>query len=230
MSDVTTDSTTAKTDMAKRNLEQYVENGYKIFIDTCSMMGGDNINIDGFWGNVIPILHKYNAKIIVPVSCVKELTKNSEDASDAKKSDQASRALKTIKQLHNAGYIELRGEATDGDFADHVFKYVFMKFRMSHNLLLITQDRKLAEEILSYNDSEAVKSRYKVQVRKINPYGFLSTVFYSEGKKKLLTNVGSGENQAVPEEEKFRLYTVPSPPGLPNCSPSRILFHLSVYT
>lgn len=207
MSDVTTDSTTAKTDMAKRNLEQYVENGYKIFIDTCSMMGGDNINIDGFWGNVIPILHKYNAKIIVPVSCVKELTKNSEDASDAKKSDQASRALKTIKQLHNAGYIELRGEATDGDFADHVFKYVFMKFRMSHNLLLITQDRKLAEEILSYNDSEAVKSRYKVQVRKINPYGFLSTVFYSEGKKKLLTNMGSGENQVVPEEEKFRLCT-----------------------
>lgn len=197
------------TDISKRDaacevMEQYLKEQYKIFIDTCSLLE-DGINI--FWQNIIPYLHQYNSKIIIPLRCIEELQKHQKNNSDRDLSEKALNSLKIINQLLKAGYVEIRGENTD-NFADNVFTVVFTKFRMTKKLLLITQDRDLAEDILKLNDSKAVTHAYPIHVKKINKYGFFSNI-YPKGNKpterKEVHGNGKDAETIVSEEEKFEL-------------------------
>lgn len=157
-----------KEEYARDALEQYVKN-CKIFIDTCSLL---NSAADKFWLNVIPLLQIYNMKIIVLLRSLDELEKHSKNKNKPELMKDANNCIKVMNQLMSAGYIEVRGESTD-NFADNVFQVVFTKFRMTHNLLLITQDNDLAKDILALNDNRSVKAN-PVQVKRINKYGFLS--------------------------------------------------------
>ena len=137
-----------KEEYALEKLESYVKE-WKIFIDTCSLL---HPAADKFWMNIIPFLEKYQAKVIIPFRSVEELQKHAANKEDADLARRSNNTLKILVQLRNAGYIEIRGEKTD-NFADNVFQVVFTKFRMTHKLLLITQDRDLARDILSLNES-----------------------------------------------------------------------------
>ena len=111
-------------------------------------------------------------KIIVLLRSLDELEKHSKNKNKPELMKDANNCIKVVNQLMSAGYIEVRGESTD-NFADNVFQVVFTKFRMTHNLLLITQDNDLAKDILTLNDNRSVKAN-PVQVKRINKYGFLS--------------------------------------------------------
>lgn len=156
-------------------MESFVRDGYKIFVDTCSLL---HFSAEKFFLNIIPILDSYNAKIIVPLRCCDELKKHSQNNLDVQLANNASNVLKKLKQLIDAGYAELRGEDSD-NFADNVFLTVFTKFRMKYNMLLITQDNDLAHDILALNDSKSVNGK-DVCVRQINQYGFLSRFFWDK--------------------------------------------------
>lgn len=162
---------------AQEMLEDYVSR-YKIFIDTCSIL---HLSADKFFMNIIPFLHKYNAKIILPLRCIEELEKHSRNTANPQLAANASDALKKLHQLKSAGYIDLRGEDTD-NFADNVFLTVFTKFRMNYNLLLITQDNDLARDILALNDSKSANGK-TVAVRQINQYGFLSKFYWDQSNE-----------------------------------------------
>ena len=112
-------------------LEQYIKKGYKIFMDTCSLM---YINAEKFWEHIVPLLHQYSVKIIIPLKCIEELKKHQSDNGDVQKAASAQNALKVVNQLIKAGYIDVRGETSD-NFADNVFNVVFTKFRISHSLV-----------------------------------------------------------------------------------------------
>lgn len=180
-------------------LEKYVKE-FKIFIDTCSLL---EPSADAFWNNIIPLLHQYNAKVIIPYRCIQELAIHMKNKQDAKLAATAENVIKILKQLENAGYIDIRGEKSD-NFADNVFNVVFTKFRMQYNLLLITQDRDLSEDILKLNESKSVSSNKIVDVKKLNKHGFLSPVYPKNQKNKKKTSPVVNECK-ISEEEKFEL-------------------------
>lgn len=136
----------------------------KIFIDTCSLL---HPGISDFWEMIIPYLKKYNNKVIIASANYHELAKHANNLNDAKLAQKAQSSLEVLARLWRDGVIEIRGEK-DEQFADNVFLYVFMKFRLSHNLLLITQDRALARDIEALNTLESAKTHKTIIVRQIN--------------------------------------------------------------
>lgn len=190
----------SRIEYAKTSLEMYVRE-YRIFIDTCSLL---HIAADKFWMNIIPILNRYQNKIIVPLRSIDELEKHSNNEDNPKLAQAANNCKKVLKQLMSAGYIEIRGEDTD-NFADNVFQVVFTKFRMTHKLLLVTQDNDLAKDILCLNDSKSVKAN-EVHVKRINKYGYLSDFSWNEGRTSKQPRRMKEEIE-LSEDEKFRICT-----------------------
>ena len=182
---------------AKEKLESYVKD-YKIFIDTCSLLRPE---IETFWGNIVPYLHRYSKKVIITTKVLEELKKHSGNMSDANLASAAKKQLDNLHSLYSAGFVEFRGENTD-NFADNVFIVVFTKFRMQHNLLLITQDNNLAGDIMQLNGSRSVKSSRVVEAKRINKYGFLSNVGSSPAKSNTKL-----PQDATADAEKFRICT-----------------------
>ena len=151
---------------ARKILENLVQDN-RIFMDTCSIIDASDL----FWKHIKPFLTKYEKKIIVPTRCCEELVKKSRDEKDAGLAKTANTRLFLLQTLQTEGFVEFRGEKTD-NFADNVFLSVFTKFRLQHNLLLITQDNKLAQDIVNLNNSGSQKSVHIVKVRRINKYNY----------------------------------------------------------
>ena len=190
----------------KETLEQYIKE-YRIFIDTCSIL---HESADEFWGVVCPLLQKYNKKIIVPLRSWEELAKHANSKAGSALSYRAESCIQKIQSLRKEGYIEIRGEETD-NFADNVFQVVFTKFRMTHNLLLITQDNNLAKDILALNESKAVKAN-PISVKRINKNGYLSDFYWnsennnSDSKKKASKKMYSNSDD-LDSDEIFTICT-----------------------
>lgn len=155
--------------MEKEKLEEYCKK-YKIFIDTCSLLTPES---DKFWVNIIPLLHMYNNKIIIPFRCIQEVEKH---LNNHKLSERAKICIQQLNKLVKSGDIEIRGESNDS-FPDNIFQFVFTKFRIDYEMLLITQDNNLAKDILALNDSKSVKAN-EVKVNRINKNGFLSEFYW----------------------------------------------------
>lgn len=184
---------------ARDSMETYVKE-YKIFIDTCSLL---YFAADKFWMNIIPMLNKHSCKIIVPLRSIDELEKLSKNAAKPDLAKSANDCKKKLKQLMSAGYIEVRGEETD-NFADNVFQVVFTKFRMTHNLLLITQDNDLAKDILNLNESKSVKAN-EVHVKRINKYGYLSYFNWNEKQNTKTNKKIRSDEVDLEEDEIFKI-------------------------
>lgn len=184
-------------------LEEYVRE-WKIFIDTCSLLKS---SANMFWNNIIPLLHQYNAKVIIPYRCIQELANHQNNKNDIELASKAKNALKILKQLEHSGYIDIRGEKSD-NFADNVFNVVFTKFRMKYNLLLITQDRNLSEDILKLNESKSVTSKKSIHVKQLNKQGLLSPIHPKSRKKNNEKNKRKNADTpdyTIAKEEKFEL-------------------------
>lgn len=182
-----------KQEQAKMVLESYCKD-WKIFIDTCSLL---HFSSDDFWMNIIPLLHQYQNKIFIPLRSIEEIEKHSKNKADLELEQKAKSCLKQLKQLVEAGYVEIRGEKTD-NFADNVFQVVFTKFRMNYKLLLITQDNDLAKDILALNDNHSVKAN-EVKVNRINKYGFLSEFFWHDFEK----DSDNSQTKKKPKKKEF---------------------------
>lgn len=186
----------------KEELESYTRS-WKIFIDTCSLL---HPSADKFWLNIIPLLHQNQNKIIVLWRSLEELENHSNNNEKRDLASNAKNCLKIVKQLINAGVIELRGESTD-NFADNVFQVVFTKFRINNKLLLITQDNDLAKDIIALNNNKSVKA-IPVQVKKINQLGFLSDFnWMKKGKisEKSENKAKKGTQSKQYQNEIFRI-------------------------
>lgn len=190
---------------ASSSLENYVKN-YKIFIDTCSLL---HSAADKFWENIVPMLETYGVKVIVPSKVIDELKKHSDNAENDNLAQNARNSLEYLKKLQKGKLISIKGEKTDS-FVDNLFQTVFTKFRMQYKLLLITQDKKLAADILALNNSQSVRS-YPIHVKQINQYGYLSncvnikTEEFSENtiNKDEMFEVGSGVSEISAEPLKI---------------------------
>ena len=117
-------------------LEQFVSNGTKIFIDTCSML---EEAFPLFMEHMIPLLEKHNNRIIVPLSVNRELIKHINNPEKPELRAPAIRALQLIDQYRNS-YFRILGGESDG-IPDNLFLSLYIRFRQSYHMLFITQDK-----------------------------------------------------------------------------------------
>lgn len=158
--------------------------GYKIFIDTCSLLSPA---ADKFWERMIPVLQEVGTDIVVPRRVCEEVEKFAADPAlclqKSPNNPELNRLAVAAKQrllrLKADQLIRILGDDTD-NFADNVFQTVFTQYRLKYNLLLITQDRKLSNDILRIAESESSKTTKKIEVRKIDTHGYLSHIKATE--------------------------------------------------
>ena len=155
----------------------------KIFIDTSSLLEESSTE---FFKNIAPILKREGKTIFVPWSVKRELEKladnpvycRSRHPDNPNCNQRAIAACKLVERLTAAHIVELYGDSDDGDFADNVFLATFTKLRLRENLLLITQDRKLASAILKLgNDTAAVRYVKRILAQRLDEKGCLQRVF-----------------------------------------------------
>lgn len=188
---------------AQNVLEEYAKN-WKIFMDTCSIL---HPAVNKFWKNIIPLLQKYQNKIIIPRRCIEEVQKHENNTVDSELAEKARIFLEVMPKLIKAELVEIRGEQSDNKLADNVFQVVFTKFRMIHKLLLITQDNNLAKDIIALNSNRSVKAN-SVHVKRINQYGFLSNFTWSTDRIKndsVKQNRRLSNEVNLDEDEVFRI-------------------------
>lgn len=157
----------------KELLEMYVK-GWKIFMDTCSLL---DPYVDRFWEMIVPVLEMYSKAILIPLVCIKEVEKKAKGHDDL--AMRAVRCIHTLKVLRKKKLIDIRADATD-QFADNVFQVVFTQHRMNQKLLLITQDHGLAQDILNLNENKSVRGK-NVNVKRINTKGELGNFYFGTG-------------------------------------------------
>lgn len=170
---------------AKAKSEKYLKNavsGYRILIDTCSLL---DENADRFWEHMVPLLQAEGKHIAVPVCVLEEADKFARDRNACqRKSDpeglhrRARKAVYGINKLLEAGLVELYSDPDD-KHADNVMLSVLTKKRLDHNLMLITQDKALAQDMLRRTLDASVVTNCRLRVARINRYGYLSEVHYN---------------------------------------------------
>lgn len=186
---------------------------FKIFIDTCSLLSEQ---ADAFWAHAVPILQREKKFIIVPLRVYEEVQKFAENPDlCAKKNDprlhhRAKAALNNIGKLQRAQIVQVYGNETD-NFADNVFQTVFTQYRMKYNLMLITQDRALAGDILAIGKSQSVNTKNRILVERLNRDGNLS-VFHLDGQQSPAKDrphpaQARGKRSSIPENERFAVAT-----------------------
>lgn len=180
----------------------YFVSTHKIFIDTCSILWE---SADVFWESILPYLKKYNNKVIVPYRVLEELQKHANNSKDTMLSEKSRQGIRKLEKFIKEDLVELRGEKTD-NFADNVFQVVFTKFRLTHRLLLITQDNDLARDILALNNIKSVKAN-QVCVKRIDKYGVLSDFYWNSPEEASIESnrIVEGPDNVVENSGKFML-------------------------
>lgn len=181
--------------MDNKLLENYFKK-CKVFIDTCSLLKGKPI-IEPFFKEAIPLIKKYSNPIIIPSKVYEELRKHSSSRNETL-SQNAKYCINLIEKLSEEKIIEIRGEPSD-KFADNVFLVVFTKFRLTHNLMLITQDINLSIDLLNLNNSKSVQSRNFISVTYFDKQGILK-ISNKTTKKSIARNNNSNEKFALCKE------------------------------
>lgn len=202
-------------DKATAFLENSVRD-YKIFIDTSSLLSD---YADAFWSHLVPVLQRESKSVIVPLRVYQELEKfanNPEMCRQRGKPELSKRArmqMNNIARLQKANLVQVFGDKSD-NFADNVFQTVFTQFRLKYNLMLITQDRNLAADVMQIDKSKAVSTSNQIRVERINKYGYLSVndpgrnaPDVSAGSNGRSSSNGSGRRSGtrapIPENERF---------------------------
>ncbi|MBB1126713.1 protein kinase domain-containing protein [Thiospirillum jenense] len=144
--------------MTSLELESLCKN-YKIFVDTNALMLE---NAEIFHKNIHDALYQTNTKIILAMRVYNEIKKVAESTDNNTRS-RAKYALKVVEHFNNSNLLDVREEENEvigGSkiFADAVFPMVFSKNRLKHNLCLITQDAKLAIDMLNIKYSQSITS------------------------------------------------------------------------
>ncbi|OCS91107.1 protein kinase domain-containing protein [Caryophanon latum] len=177
-----------KANVVDEKLDRLVKQ-HKIFIDTCSLVQPKAI---AFLNTLEPALKKHNSKLIIPIRVIEELEKI-QRGQTGEVVELSKAVCQHLALMQQRGVLDLRGEDTD-NFADNVFDVVFSKFRLQYKLMLITQDKALAKEMLQKNSSQAIRGK-TIVVQKIDRHGKLVDV---EQKAQKIAE------KTIPANERFQ--------------------------
>lgn len=144
-----------------------------ILIDTCSLLMYPGSEI--YFRNQASKLLRTGKKIIIPFVVINELRNLTTRKSDLELSSKARNVLNFIREYKEQGIIAIHGEATDGTLADNTFQKVITMFGHLYNIIIITQDYNLGQDLLTMGHMHS-SGRRKVNVKKLDNRGQLHVV------------------------------------------------------
>jgi|GEM_PF-708330 len=135
-----------------------------VVIDTCSLME------DGFPPFMDILVNakdylKEGLPIVVYTTCLDELKKHSKDKHNDDKRVAAKRAIKILRSVKRKK-IFTKVKPDNGNFADNVIYSEVSERRIRQKILIITQDRKLADDLRKLNLLQSQRG-YKLSTYKI---------------------------------------------------------------
>lgn len=165
--------------------ENIFSNPCTILFDTCSILKGYDFAL--CMKSIIYRRHTQN-KIIILYSVLQELFYLANAAVSTCR-EEAHRALNELQVLEQAKVISVVGDPTVSEQADFsIIKYISVNRFNRDTILVITQDRQLAEDISMLNKLTSVSSLPAVCVRKIGYLGELVSPFTDYKKKNMATS------------------------------------------
>lgn len=124
---------------------QQMVKGYKIFFDDTVLLSG---KAEEFFRSWADCLIEENTKLIVPLRSIERIQEKTQDAACAQ---QAAEALRLLNWMQQKNMVQIRGEESDTNLRDTILS-VFLRFRGTHRLCLITQDKAFSAEVLRLNE------------------------------------------------------------------------------
>ena len=122
---------------------------------------------------IFPRLAQCNRKLIVLNSVMAELHKLANATDKLAVACRAQKAINDINNLVTQKLIRIEGD--DAPFADHNFLSTFTTRRLSENIVLLSADKGLLEDVDRLNYSESVHSYRRILVWYQEPSGFINT-------------------------------------------------------
>jgi len=147
------------TNSHEENMLEHLVRSSKVFIDTCTLMHGSAEEF--FYTKLQPLLIQYKKKVIVPQKVIDEIERLRKDKG-INSNKQAEKGINILRAYIYKKLLDIRGERND-PFADNLFQYVFIKFRTKYNLVLLTQDRRLAQDILKLGMAKSIQSNKSIK-------------------------------------------------------------------
>lgn len=154
------------------------------------------------------MLDIHKKKLIIPQSCINELKKHVNLRDNQEKSSRAKKALNELNRIQSL--IDIKGDETDSKHADNVFLTVFTKFRITHHLVLITEDKSLCDDLLKLNNAKSVNGK-KIEIINID-----YIVNANSRKRKKTAKNGHFSIEKMLTDEKDILLTIKDVPTLNN--------------
>lgn len=192
---------------AQENLERLVE-CCVVLIDTCSLL---HPQFPELMSHLIPLLLENGKTLIIPSGVVAELQSLGKRKTDLR--EQIRILFKQLAALKKEGLVSVFGESGE-TFGDKQLLTTATRFLTSTELLVVTQDNALSNDLIRLNQLDSVRGK-QITVCRINRYGYLSRFLPQEKRfagSDSHARWGSGE-QAVLVEENRTLIPVDHTPG-----------------
>ena len=148
------------------------ESSRMIFIDTSSLL---QPGAETFLKNSAQKLLMNGQKLIVPFVVVTELSRKALQSDNPVLAKRARGILDAIINYKEMGVIAVYGDDNDGTFADNVFHKLAAMFALHRELIFITQDNRLGQDLLTMLHMGSVRNR-KISVYKLDRHGQLNFV------------------------------------------------------
>ncbi len=139
-----------------------------LMIDTSSLMEPSCSRVIE---QMIPALQRYGKKLIVPQRVIEELQKHQRNRNNPEKARLAEWGLSCCARLKKASCLDVRGADTD-HFADNAIYVALLRYHYDYQMLLITQDKALAQDVLQLNRDTLLRGK-QVSVMYITARGEL---------------------------------------------------------
>ena len=156
---------------------------FSIFIDTCSLMRPQAQ--DFLMQKIAPHLKLENKKIVLMKEVTDELDKIQHDEKKQQPPEkrlEAKKGYETCIKLIHEDCANHMGKPNSINYADNYFITKFTEERYKRKLCLITQDRKLSNDILSLNESSSSGKAKGIKVYSLNKEEGLKEYFLKEKK------------------------------------------------
>ena len=135
----------------------------RVFIDTCWLMHpqGPEVLIQ----QILPALPDPSTQLILAFPVSEEIKKHMTSATQEKAAAARNAAL-TLVKLQRKSQIRVMGSPVD-TFPDNLFQQLVAQWRLTYNLVLLTNDRALAADIIALRSSASVQNIRRIHVYSI---------------------------------------------------------------
>ena len=163
-----------------------IASNYRVFIDDSALC---SVVVKNQFEDLLSSMKEAGKQLIVPLKVIESI-QNNMLANDEDVVNKSHKAMKLLAQLQGQELVEIRGEQGDVNIVTTLVS-VFVKYKVTYRLSLITNNSKLAKAILALNNDDI--GGFKILVLRCTFDGML---------EEWQSNVNSGKTEELYSEEE----------------------------